>query len=146
MTSKITAGLISGAIGITIASVSAMVPRLMANESLLDVLSPHLPPPVQPTDLVKVRFQAEGARAPGQPARYRGVVDAYVRIVREEGALGLWKGLGPNVVRNSVMNATELVSYDVAKEVRRRAACRRAPRGAPAIRACALAASCCRRS
>ena len=44
-------------------------------------------------------------------------MNAYAQIVREEGALGLWKGLGPNIVRNSVMNATELVSYDVAKEV-----------------------------
>lgn len=75
---------------------------------------------MQPTDLVKVRFQAEGAPLPGQLPRYRGVIDAYARIVREEGALGLWKGLGPNVVRNSVMNATELVSYDVAKEARGR--------------------------
>jgi solute carrier family 25 (mitochondrial uncoupling protein), member 8/9 len=89
--SKIAAGLLSGAIGITVAT---------------------------PTDLVKVRFQAEGPAAPGHTPKYSGVMNAYATIVRQEGLLGLWTGLGPNIIRNSVINATELVSYDTAKEVR----------------------------
>ncbi|NWI17759.1 UCP2 protein, partial [Crypturellus soui] len=39
----------------------------------------------QPTDVVKVRLQA---RARGR--RYRGTVDAYRTIAREEGVRGLW--------------------------------------------------------
>lgn len=34
---------------------------------------------------------------------------------REEGLLGLWKGLGPNVARNAIINAAELASYDQIK-------------------------------
>lgn len=45
----------------------------------------------QPTDVVKVRFQAQ-ARA-GGGRRYQSTVDAYKTIAREEGFRGLWKGL-----------------------------------------------------
>ena len=44
----------------------------------------------QPTDVVKVRFQAQ-ARAGGSQ-RYQSTVDAYKTIAREEGFRGLWKG------------------------------------------------------
>lgn len=33
-------------------------------------------------------------------------------VCREEGVLGLWKGLGPNIARNAIINAAELASYD----------------------------------
>ena len=33
-------------------------------------------------------------------------------INREEGFLGLWKGVTPNVGRNAIINAAELASYD----------------------------------
>jgi solute carrier family 25 uncoupling protein 8/9 len=85
---KVLSGLLSGAIGITVAN---------------------------PTDLVKVRMQSDRAR-PGQAPRYAGVMAAYSGIVRAEGVRGLWTGLGPAVLRNSVINATELASYETAKE------------------------------
>jgi solute carrier family 25 uncoupling protein 8/9 len=44
-------------------------------------------------------------------------VDMYKSIYRERGILGLWVGLLPNMARNSVVNATELVSYDTFKEL-----------------------------
>ncbi|XP_025967241.2 dicarboxylate carrier SLC25A8-like isoform X2 [Dromaius novaehollandiae] len=68
----------------------------------------------QPTDVVKVRFQAQ-ARARG-PRRYQGTVDAYKTIAREEGVRGLWKGTAPNAARNAVVNCAELVTYDLVKE------------------------------
>lgn len=34
---------------------------------------------------------------------------------REEGLAGLWKGLGPNIARNAIINAAELASYDQIK-------------------------------
>lgn len=74
---------------------------------------------LQPTDLVKVRFQSEGRLAPGQKSRYSGVMNAYATIVKQEGLGGLWTGLGPSIARNSIINATELASYETAKEVRR---------------------------
>lgn len=47
----------------------------------------------QPTDVVKVRFQAQ-SRLPesGSVKRYSGTMDAYRTIARDEGVKGLWKG------------------------------------------------------
>ncbi|KAL6764784.1 mitochondrial carrier domain-containing protein [Haematococcus lacustris] len=85
---KIAAGLTTGALGIMVAS---------------------------PTDLVKVRMQSEGKLAPGVPRKYPSALAAYGIIVREEGVAGLWKGVGPNIARNALINAAELASYDQVK-------------------------------
>lgn len=69
-----------------------------------------------PTDLVKVRLQSEGKLAPGVPRRYTGAMDAYAKIVRQEGVAALWTGIGPNVARNAIINAAELASYDQVKQ------------------------------
>jgi solute carrier family 25 uncoupling protein 8/9 len=85
---KILAGLITGAFGIMVAN---------------------------PTDIVKIRFQAEGKKPPEQ-RRYKGIMDAYRQIYRTEGGLmGFWIGIVPNIFRNSIINATELATYDQAK-------------------------------
>lgn len=98
-----------------------------------------------PTDLVKVRLQAEGKLAAGVPRRYSGALNAYSTIVKQviynflhhvlfiihyyllfkkknsfvfqEGVRALWTGLGPNVARNAIINAAELASYDQVKQV-----------------------------
>ncbi|XP_058484385.1 dicarboxylate carrier SLC25A8-like isoform X2 [Solea solea] len=44
----------------------------------------------QPTDVVKVRFQAQVRLADGGK-RYKGTMDAYKTIARDEGIRGLWK-------------------------------------------------------
>ncbi|KAJ1411274.1 Mitochondrial carrier UCP-like [Sesbania bispinosa] len=69
-----------------------------------------------PTDLVKVRLQAEGKLPPGVPRRYTGSLNAYSTIVKQEGVGALWTGLGPNVARNAIINAAELASYDQVKQ------------------------------
>ncbi|KAL3531735.1 hypothetical protein ACH5RR_005256 [Cinchona calisaya] len=89
LSKKILAALTTGALGITVAN---------------------------PTDLVKVRLQAEGKLPPGVPRRYTGAIDAYSKIVRQEGVAALWTGLGPNVARNAIINAAELASYDQVKQ------------------------------
>jgi len=86
---KIAAGLTTGAIGISIAN---------------------------PTDLVKIRLQAEGRLPPGVPRRYSSTPNAFATILRNEGFFGFWKGVGPNIVRNSIINAAELATYDQAKQ------------------------------
>ncbi|PNH06251.1 Mitochondrial uncoupling protein 2 [Tetrabaena socialis] len=86
---KIAAGLTTGALGIIVAS---------------------------PTDLVKVRMQSEGKLAEGVAKKYPSAVAAYGIIAKEEGVLGLWKGLGPNIARNAIINAAELASYDQIKQ------------------------------
>ncbi|CAJ0950613.1 unnamed protein product [Ranitomeya imitator] len=68
----------------------------------------------QPTDVVKVRFQAQ-ANVSGS-RRYKGTMEAYKTIAKEEGVRGLWKGTGPNITRNALVNCTELVTYDIIKD------------------------------
>lgn len=46
----------------------------------------------QPTDVVKVRFQAMIRLGTGGERKYKGTMDAYRTIAREEGIRGLWKG------------------------------------------------------
>ncbi|XP_018547447.2 uncharacterized protein LOC108893680 [Lates calcarifer] len=69
----------------------------------------------QPTDVVKVRFQAQ-ARSSGHARRYCSTMDAYKTIAKEEGIRGLWKGTAPNIARNAIVNCTELVTYDFIKD------------------------------
>ncbi|XP_061536899.1 dicarboxylate carrier SLC25A8-like isoform X2 [Phycodurus eques] len=71
----------------------------------------------QPTDVVKVRFQAQ-VRLPqgGSTTRYAGTMDAYRTIARDEGVRGLWKGCLPNITRNAIVNCCEMVTYDIIKE------------------------------
>lgn len=70
----------------------------------------------QPTDVVKVRFQAQANVSNGS-RRYKGTMDAYKTIAKEEGVKGLWKGTSPNITRNAIVNCTELVTYDMIKEM-----------------------------
>lgn len=37
-------------------------------------------------------------------------------IGREEGVRGLWKGATPNIFRNSIVNVSEIVCYDIVKD------------------------------
>uniref|UniRef100_A0A671LAB3 Dicarboxylate carrier UCP2 n=1 Tax=Sinocyclocheilus anshuiensis TaxID=1608454 RepID=A0A671LAB3_9TELE len=69
----------------------------------------------QPTDVVKVRFQAQ-TKLQGVSRRYSGTMQAYRQIFQHEGLRGLWKGTLPNITRNALVNCTELVSYDLIKE------------------------------
>lgn len=62
----------------------------------------------QPTDVVKVRMQ-------GSAGRYPSCAAAYSTIWRTEGLSGLWKGTGPSVARNAIVNCAEVVSYDTIK-------------------------------
>merc|ERR1719204_2865904 len=48
----------------------------------------------QPTDVVKVRMQAQ---KPGVPSRYNGTLHAYKTIAVTEGSKGLWKGMYANM-------------------------------------------------
>lgn len=61
-------------------------------------------------------MQAEGKLPPGTARKYGSAFGAYATIAREEGFLGLWKGVGPNIGRNALINAAELASYDQVKQ------------------------------
>lgn len=86
---KIAAGLTTGALGITVAN---------------------------PTDLVKVRMQGQG-RLPAAERPYTSSMDCYKKTFAKDGMKGLWVGWGPNVLRNSIINAAELAAYDQFKQM-----------------------------
>ncbi|XP_057684824.1 dicarboxylate carrier SLC25A8-like isoform X1 [Corythoichthys intestinalis] len=71
----------------------------------------------QPTDVVKIRFQAQVRMPQGSAAtRYTSTMEAYKTIARDEGIRGLWKGCLPNITRNAIVNCCEMVTYDIIKE------------------------------
>jgi solute carrier family 25 uncoupling protein 8/9 len=75
----------------------------------------------QPTDVVKVRLQAQGlkvlqAKGGLVELRYTSAVQCLSKIAAEEGLAGLYTGLSPNLARNCIINAAELASYDQIKQ------------------------------
>jgi solute carrier family 25 (mitochondrial oxoglutarate transporter), member 11 len=47
---------------------------------------------------------------------YKGVFDAFKRIVGEEGVTSLWSGAGPTMLRACSLNVAQLVTYEEVKE------------------------------
>lgn len=82
---KVGAGLISGAIGSSIAN---------------------------PTDLVKIRFQSW---MPGQPRPYKNTFHAFWTIWQESGFSGLYRGVSATAIRAAVLTSAQLSSYDETK-------------------------------
>jgi solute carrier family 25 oxoglutarate transporter 11 len=70
-----------------------------------------------PFDVALVRMQADSMKPAAEQKHYKNVFDALVRIVREEGALKLYSGLAPNILRGMSMNVGMLACYDQAKEL-----------------------------
>ncbi|XP_071817589.1 mitochondrial substrate carrier family protein ucpB-like [Apostichopus japonicus] len=70
---------------------------------------------VVPTDLIRVRFQAEGKLEIGQHARYQGFWQALTDIAKTEGLRGLYRGTSPTVQRAMIVTATQVPCYDHAK-------------------------------
>ncbi|KAJ3106435.1 hypothetical protein HDU96_008229 [Phlyctochytrium bullatum] len=68
-----------------------------------------------PCDLALIRMQADGLLPAAQRSNYRSVVDAIVRIAKDEGVLALWKGSGPTVARAMALNLGMLSTFSEAK-------------------------------
>uniref|UniRef100_A0A915PUZ4 Mitochondrial 2-oxoglutarate/malate carrier protein n=1 Tax=Setaria digitata TaxID=48799 RepID=A0A915PUZ4_9BILA len=69
-----------------------------------------------PTEVALVRMCTDGRLPPEQQRRYKNVVDALGRVIREEGISTLWRGCGPTVLRAMVVNAVQLATYSQSKE------------------------------
>lgn len=89
LSSKITAGLIAGAIGAAVGN---------------------------PADVAMVRMQADGRLPPDQRRNYKSVVDAITRMARQEGVTSLWRGSSLTVNRAMLVTASQLATYDQIKE------------------------------
>ncbi|OBZ78051.1 Mitochondrial dicarboxylate transporter [Grifola frondosa] len=68
-----------------------------------------------PGEIVMVRLQGDFAKPPEKRLNYKNCIDAIIRMVREEGWSSLARGVGPNVFRAVLMNASQLASYDFFK-------------------------------
>jgi dicarboxylate transporter 10 len=65
------------------------------------------------TDLVKTRMQAQDPRNP----RCSSTLGAYQSIVREGGMGALYQGVGPNMLRASIITTAHVGSYDASKKL-----------------------------
>lgn len=73
-----------------------------------------------PTDVVKVRLQADGRRILlGEPRKYTaGFLGTLASVYHNEGGLAaLYAGLGPNVARATVVNGVGIAAYDRSKNI-----------------------------
>lgn len=68
-----------------------------------------------PADLILIRMQADNQLPLNERRNYRNVFDAFKRIAKEDGVLGLWRGSTPTVVRAVAINIAMLASYDEVK-------------------------------
>lgn len=69
-----------------------------------------------PMELALVRMTADGRLPINERRNYKNVLDALIRVAREEGIVTLWRGCTPTVVRAMVVNAAQLATYSQAKQ------------------------------
>lgn len=70
-----------------------------------------------PAEISLIRMTADGRLPAAERRGYKNVLDALIRITREEGVLTLWRGCIPTMGRAMVVNAAQLASYSQAKEL-----------------------------
>lgn len=64
-----------------------------------------------PLDLLKTRLQVQEHHRP-----YKGMLQTAIGIVRDEGVLGLWKGLSPGLLRHVVYSGCRMSFYEVIRD------------------------------
>jgi solute carrier family 25 (mitochondrial oxoglutarate transporter), member 11 len=64
---------------------------------------------VQPLDLVKTRMQISGVG--GAEKAYKNTFDAFTSILKKEGVVGIYKGLGAGLLRQATYTTTRLGVY-----------------------------------
>ena len=69
-----------------------------------------------PADLILVRLQLDPTLPEANRRNYTGFFDAFVKIIRNEGVLSLWRGATPTVVRAMMLNLGMLGPFDEVKE------------------------------
>lgn len=69
-----------------------------------------------PADLALVRLQSDATLPVAERRNYKNVVDAFSRIIKEEGFFSLWKGSTPTIIRALAINMMMLTSNDEIKE------------------------------
>lgn len=68
-------------------------------------------------DKLKVQDMTKVASGLAAESKYTGVGQAFVKIWKEEGFVGYFKGNGTNVIRIIPINAIQFLSYEKYKNV-----------------------------
>ncbi|KAG9292028.1 hypothetical protein G9A89_017927 [Geosiphon pyriformis] len=68
-----------------------------------------------PADIVMVRMQNDAKLESKYRRNYRNALDGIIRIGREEGLWGFFRGVGPNMNRAVLMNISQVATYDQFK-------------------------------
>jgi solute carrier family 25 oxoglutarate transporter 11 len=70
-----------------------------------------------PAEVTLVRISNDAQLAPEKRRNYKGVVDAFQRILREEGVKTFFSGCGPFVNRAMMVGAVQVGTYDQFREM-----------------------------
>ncbi|XP_017070730.1 mitochondrial 2-oxoglutarate/malate carrier protein [Drosophila eugracilis] len=68
-----------------------------------------------PAEVALVRMMSDNRLMPEDRRNYKNVGDAFVKIVKDEGVVALWRGCLPTVGRAMVVNMVQLASYSLMK-------------------------------
>lgn len=68
-----------------------------------------------PADLALIRMQSDGLKPVEKRANYKSVLDALLRISKNEGVTALWAGCLPTVARAMALNFGQLAFFSEAK-------------------------------
>ncbi|KAL6423875.1 hypothetical protein ACFW04_010367 [Cataglyphis niger] len=70
-----------------------------------------------PADVALVRMTIDGRLPVDQRRNYKNVIDAFLRIAREEGVFTLWRGSMATIGRAVVVNISQLATYSQVKHL-----------------------------
>jgi solute carrier family 25 protein 39/40 len=70
---------------------------------------------VTPLDVVKIRLQVQVPGTTVTSTRFRGTLDAFIKIVRQEGPFALWNGLSPTMLMIVPSTVLYFTCYDELK-------------------------------
>ena len=69
-----------------------------------------------PADVALIRMTVDNRLPEAERRNYKSVIDAWARIVKEEGITALWTGCMPTIGRAMVVNVCQLSTQTQAKE------------------------------
>ncbi|XP_002966666.2 mitochondrial substrate carrier family protein ucpB isoform X1 [Selaginella moellendorffii] len=70
-----------------------------------------------PVNVVKVRMQLDGALSATQERHYQGLLKGIVRVSKEEGISGLWRGTGAALLREASYSSIRMGLYEPLKRM-----------------------------
>jgi len=96
--------------------------RLVANQTIAGATAGIMTSLIScPLDVVKTRLQSQLPHSPGiitdGPKKYKGTIPSIMRIWREEGGRGLYRGLGPSLFGYLPTFAIYFPAYNRAKHL-----------------------------